>query len=532
MPWYLVQAANALSNVSPAGVQTALTLPAKITIDATQRMRVAVLGDLAVVVNSPSENISIDRFNNVSLLTPRAPSTPVTLTAGAAGLLSGAYLVKYTFTIKDQYGNLLSESGFSPSSLASPALASQALLVTNIGLSVQPGITGRRLYRTTTGPGGVYFQWIDLDSNVATTIQDDLPDISLQNIAAPTDLGSKPGFTHIGAFANCLWARTASDPDNLLFSGSGRIFAWSASQSIPIPPSHTDTAGITAIIPRRDELGVSKLTSFHSIRGTDVSNFTRYTVAQAIGVWATDSVVVIRDIAYFLGSTPFGIYSWGSNGMEDVSSEKAKAWFSSDKYFNRANFANAVGAFDPILNSYVLLLSTPGQTTLNTWIQYNLTDKTWWGPHKTGEFTPTCIATIADINNLSFLSHGSSGGKLYQPQSIKSDGSGLSSIDFDVKTGFMSAQTPSTWKMFNRLAMVTEVEPAPAGLLQVIPTVDGLEGTEDATLAHDLSLGNEQLARLGPGRFVKLRFRQNETGQNVVIYGVEIPFHELGERNR
>jgi hypothetical protein len=531
MPYYLVQAGNALSKVSPSGVQTALTLPSNITVDSTQRMQTAILGDLAVVVNSPNENISVDRFNNVSLLTPRAPSTPVTLAAGASGGLNGAYQVKYTFIIKDQYGNLLAESGFSPVSATSASLVNQLLLVTNIGLSVQPGITGRRLYRTTTGPGSAFYQWIDVDSNVATTVADDLSDVSLQTITAPTDLGSKPRFSAIAAFANRLWARTYDDPDNLLYSGSGRIFAWSASQSIPIPPAHTDITGITSIIARRDELGVAKASSFHVIRGTNDTNFTRYTVAAAVGVVAQNSVVVVRDTAYFLGN-PLAVYSWGASGIEDISSEKVKKFFATDTSFNRGNFSAAVGAYDPVLDSYILLLSAPGQTTFGYWLQYNLTDKTWWGPHLTSEFTPTYVTTLADNNNVQFLSFGGSNGKLYQPQSLKSDGSGQSAIDFDVRTGFISGGTPSTWKLFNRLAIVTEVEAAPAGNLQVIPTVDGLEGTEDATLAHDLSLGNEQLARLGPGRFVKLRFRQNEANQNVVIYGVEIPFHELGERNR
>jgi hypothetical protein len=528
MAYYILQSGSTLQRISTSGAVTALTLPTNVTVASNLRGRFDVLGDLCVVVNSPSENLSVDRYNNVNLLTPKAPSTPCVLTAVAGGGLTGTFKVKYTFVIKDAYGNLISESGFSPESTASPALASKFLLASNVAVSTQYGITHRRMYRTTTGPGSTYFRWIDLAGNTLTTIQDDLSDVGLQNIAADTDLGTPPPLSVVKQWQNRLWGRAINDPDNLLYSGNGRIYAWNASQSIPIPPPHIDVYGITTLISRRDELGVAKRSAFHVVRGTDETNFTRYTVAEQIGVWAPDSVSVIRDTGYFLGN-PFGVYSWGGEGIKNISDEKVKAWFATDTYFNRANFLNAVGAFDPVLNAYILLLSSPGQTTLDRWIQLNLTDMTWWGPHKTAEFTPTYVASMLDANDVGFLAFGSSGGKLYAPQATKTDGAS-SAIDFDVAPGYLTGQTPTIVKLWERPSIATQVEAT--GTLQITAGTGGPDETERAILSHDLTTGNQTLPRLGVGVFLKLRFRQNTAGQNVIIYGIELPFHELGNRSK
>ncbi len=527
MAYYIVQSGSTLQKMTPAGVLTTLTLPTNVTVDSTKRMRADTLGNLCVVVNSPSENLVIDTQNNVTFLTPRPPTSAVVLAASvAAGVLTGSYKVKCTFAIKDADGNVISESGFSPESLPI-TLTAKDLLVSSIPVSVQPGITHRRLYRTTAS-GSTYYLWVELDGNVATTIQEGTTDILLQTIAADTDFGTPPTFTIIKQWQNRLWGRGTIDPDSLRYSGIGRIFAWSASQAIPIPPPRTDIYGITAIVARRDELGVGKRNAFHVVRGTNETNFTRYAVAEGTGVWATDSVVVIRDTAYFLGN-PFGIYKWGADGLKNISDEKVKSWFASDTYFNRANFLNAVGGFDPVLNSYVLLLSSPGQTTLDRWIQLNLTDETWWGPHKTAEFTPTYVTTLLDANDVGFLSFGSTGGKLYAPQTTKTDGAS-SAIDLDVTTGHMTGNTPSEDKLWGRLGVVSQVE-ASAGILQMFATM-GRVAAEKTIGAHDLSKEHEEMNRLGTGHSTKIRVRQNTAGHNVVLYGIELPFHELGERNR
>jgi hypothetical protein len=528
MAYYIVQSGTTLKKVSAAGTVTALTLPTTVTINSAFRARTAVLGNMCVVVNAPNANLSVDPFNVVRLLAPRAPTAPCTLSAStAAGVLNGKYKVKYTYAIRDDFGNILAESGFSPESAESTPLAAKMLVASNIGISAQAGVTCRILYRTTSGPGGTYYRWVILDGNVLTTTTDNASDISLQNIAADTDLGTPPNLYLVATWQNRLWGAAVADPDALLYSGNGRIYAWNATQSIPIPPPRLDHIGLTAIISRRDELGVSKRNSFHVVRGTDETNFTRYTVAEGIGVWATDSVVVIRDIAYFLGN-PFGIYTWGSNGLDNVSDEKVKSWFASDTYFNRANFLNAVGGFDPILNAYILLLSAPGQTTLTKYIQYNLTDKTWWGPHSTADFTPTYVTTLLDTNDVGFLSLGSSGGKLYAPQSTKTDGT-ATAIDFDVSTGHLTGNTPTVNKLWGRPSIVTQIETS-AGVLDFY-TTRNRNGREEAPRFHSLATGEEDMARIGVGNSVKLRFRQNTAGKNVVIYGVELPFAELGERS-
>jgi hypothetical protein len=130
------------------------------------------------------------------------------LSAGGAGPLIGAYRVKGTFLIKDDDGRVIAESDYGPVSDASPALVSNALQVTGINRSSNANVNGRRLYRTTSGPGDTYFQWIDVDGNVTTSVIDGVTDEGLATLAAPTDLGTPSlRFDLIVAWKDRLWGR-------------------------------------------------------------------------------------------------------------------------------------------------------------------------------------------------------------------------------------------------------------------------------------------------------------------------------------
>lgn len=521
--FYLAQGGTTLSIITPAGAVTNLTLPTGITLDANRRLRGAVLGNQVVLVNSPSENLMIDREGTVRILVPRPPSTAFTLGTASGGTLSGTFNGKFTYIVKDLAGNLISESEFSPvSGNASPS--TQHLAVTLLETSNQT-VSGRRLYRTATGPGAAYFQWLDIEGNTQTAVNDDLADAGLSTIAAPTDLGNPPKFTHIVAWGGRLWGRTDEAIDTLHASGIGKAYGWPSSLRYPIPPTNKDQTGITGFIPRRDFLGVGRRDSLHKITTSSATSYNRVTEADGVGLWAADSVAVAHDVGYFLGN-PFGVYRWGSQ-IENISTPKVKAWFDTDTYFNRARFDQAVGCYDPLRNVYILNLSAAGSTDLDRWIEYDIASDTWWGPHITSEFTPTGCVTIRDANDVAVPAFLASDGKLYKPQATKTDGS-ATGVALDVYTNFLSANSPDIHKTWLDPTIVSKIQAS--GTLTVTPYIGGLDASAGTAISHTMTLGREVLRRLGSGRFCQLRLQNSTAGVDVVVYGLELPFFELGRR--
>lgn len=523
MPFYVAQGGTSLYRVTTAGVATALTLPAGIDVRSTHRLRGALLGNQILLVNSPSENLTLDKDANLRRLCPQPPASAPLLSATGSGTLTGSYQVKCTFFVKDAYGNQIAESSFGPVSNIQ-AVAAQYLKAAQVPLSAET-ISGRRLYRTTTS-GTTYFPWIEIDGNTVTDVQDDQSDISLQLLAAPTDLGPPPKFELIAAWKNRLWGKPVEEIDTLYQSGNGKAYAFPASRTIPIPPTNADTTGISGFLPRRDELGIGKRNSLHKITGTNETNFTRGTVADGIGIWAPDSCVVVHDVGYFLGN-PFGIYTWGPGGIKNVSDPKVKAWFESDTYFNRAEFDNAWGFYDPTTNSYILLLSGAGVTTLNRWIQYDIATGNFWGPHKTDAFTPTGGVTLRDTNDVAIPVIFGSDGKLYKSQTTKTDATSTG-VDFDVTTNFLSGNSPTVMKFWDQPEIATKV--LASGTLTITPTVGKLNAAAGAPISHTMTTGHEALRRLGTGELCQLRFQNSVNAINTVIYGIELPFSEVGQR--
>jgi hypothetical protein len=525
MGFYLVQSGSTLQKMTTGGALTTFTLPSGVTVDATKRMRAAVLGNFVVVVNSPSENITVDRYDVVRLLCPRAPSTRPVLTKASSGTLSGTFRVKETYLIKDAFGNILAESNFGPTSDASATLASE-YLVSTASLSSQPGISARRLYRTTTGPGATYFHWIDVDGNTVQSVQNDLSDAGLEIIAAPTDLGSPPKFSNVVNWKNRLWGYGPDAPDNLYQGANGKAYAFPSSRVIAVPPVKADTVGLTGFLARKDELIVGKRNSIHKIYGTSETNFTRALVTDRIGFWATDSGVVVGDVGYFLG-TPFGVYEYGTSGLQSITNERVNAWFTKDDTFNRAMFDDAIGFYHPGLHAYCLLLAAAGSSNLDRWIVYDIAAKTWWGPHKTDEFTPTGAANLRNGDDILIYGLLASNGKIYREQATKTDGA-ATAIDMDATLNRLSGDNPAIHKTWLQPEIVSKIQAG--GTLTVTPTVGKTSASAGVAISHDMTKGHETLRRLGDGELCQLRFRENTAGQDATIYGVEVPFFENGRR--
>ena len=519
----IIQAGTAVQQLNTTtGGLTTLTLPTDITVSASLTPRFAVFNKDVVMVNSPSRPIAINTAGTIRPLTLMPPGTVPVLTGVAGGALTGTFLVKQTFLIRDDDGNIVTESAMGPAS-ASTAITTQYLNAAQLDISPET-ITASKLYRTVT-LGTVYFPWLELEGNIQVNVQDDLADASLNLIAAPT-LGSAPDLTLIAEWRGRLWGVARNAVDYLRYSEAGIMYAWPTANSLLIPKLGSDSLGVTALVARKDALGIGRRNNFQQIVGNTLSDFRPVKISENVGVESQESVAVYKDTAYFLWKD--GVYEWDNSGIRCISDGRVRSWFTTDTYFNRGRFQYAFGMVDPIRNRYKLFLANAGDSVENRWVEYDLNDKTWWGPHVTAAVTTlTSALVVPDANDTMFSLIGNSTGFLWNQQSTATDNT-ATGISLDVDTKFFDGQTPDIEKYWGELSIVGKVQSA--GTLTITPKTGGLDASAGSAISYTMTNGRSRLRRLGNGRFAQLNLTHSTAAEPVEIYGIELPFHELGRR--
>lgn len=522
MAFTLFQGGSSLQFMTTAGVITTLTLPTGVTIDPSKTPRFTIFGRYVVVVNSPTRPLTVDADGIVRVLCPNPPRTAPTLSGVAGGSLTGSYLVKYSYVIQNASRQIIAESPLSPAPVVATSITTQYLKAADLDLSSDT-ISFIRLYRTATG-GSVYFPWVDVDGNTLTSVQDDLADASISLVASPV-LGAVSKLSHVGEFRERLWGVSLTDIDAIRYTEASKMYSWPSTNRIIIPKEGNDDRGITGILARRDALAVARQNSLVEVKGDSNANFRIVKLSQDTGVEADDSIAQFRDAIYFLAKD--GIYTWDASGVSCISDAKVRSWFTTDTYFNRARMRYAVGRVDPLTSKYQLLLSAVGSSNLDRWIEYDIKDQTWWGPHKTDDFTPTWMTTVMDSSNLPQPVIGSSSGFFYKEQATRTDGT-ATGIAFDVDGKFHDMNSPDITKMFEDMTLISKIQST--GTLIITPYVGGLDAPAGTPIYANMAYGRELLRRLGVGRFCKLNFAHSVVGQDVELFGYEVPFHEVGRR--
>lgn len=537
MAWYLVHAGSNLYKMNTTGSWSTISMPnlttaSSVSLHSDYRARVALLNRWAVVVNSPDVNLQIDADSQTAYkLSIDAPTTTATLAAGGAGNPAGSYRYAYSYAITTG-SRVITESPLSPT--AGPITVNGAQVnVTNISTSSDTAVTKRFLYRTVNG--GVDFYKIgELADNSTTTYADDATDYDLGLLPLAEDKGNPPGATTssylriIATWKERLWAAggNTEDVDKLYFSGKNEQYSWGAENYFVIQPEGADDYGITALAVRRDELVVFKRRAIWKVIGTSISDFQVIQVAEGVGCAGPEACVTIRDTVYF--GNEDGVYEYGPNGVRSISRDQVHGWFASDDFFNRAQMSEAFFKWNPQYDALEIHLVPAGSTnTLTRWVCYDLKRSIWLGPHKTDKFTPSCGAVVDDSLDLPVPVMGGADGFIYKQNSSVSTDAGTA-IEFDVITKWFAGNTPDIHKYWGQAAVIVKEETT--GVLKWEHAVGDIDDSSASTVSLALNSPRHRLARLGIGRFMRFRLYNNENTQSLEVYGVEVPFHELGRR--
>ena len=502
---------------------TDLTLPDGVTLDTTVPPRWAVFGNYAILVNTPSTPLTIDAFGTVRPLVPKAPAVAPVVSAGGAGGLTGTYGgLRYTYVIKDAIGNVIAESGFSPPS-NTVTIAASKLRVTGVTTSSEP-ISARRVYRPTSN-GAVLFPWLDIDGNTVTEVQDDLADALLSLVAAP-ELGNPPRLVLIKEWRDLLWGVGDINHDLLVASAPGFPYAWLDSNTIAIPGTGRDQFGIRSLMPRREALGVGRRDIIWQVTGTTFDDFRAVKLSENTGIESNESMVIYRDTVWWLWKD--GVYQWDDNGIVNIAERGGvKSWFATNSYFNRDLFPISFAVFDPVRLKYRLYLAGAGSLKVDHWVEYDVENNTWWGPHKTDAFDPTCAFVFSDDEDKVEAVAGSEDAFIWKEQDAANDGETFG-IPVDLDTCFYDMSTPDLEKYWGQLSMVGKVQAK--GVLNITPKTGYLDAASQAPISYDMTKGRQRLRRLGSGKLMQMNWQHGTKDEPVELYNFMLPYHILGRR--
>ena len=530
MPYYLIHAGASLQQVTTGGILTALTLPTGVTVVESVPCRFATLAGSIVVVNGVSVNIAINPSTLATrVLTITAPTgAPTVAASSGTGNLNGSYRFAYTYAIITS-GVLLTESPMSPITGPLNFVNKQASwsAVTTSGTA---GVTHRILYQTVNG-GTTFFETDRIADNTTTTATTNDSDYDLALLEAAEPTGLPPGndtsdkFRLIVAWKDRLFAAADDAKDDVYISGNRQIYSWSASRRFTVKPAGEDEHGVTAFMARRDELVMGKRRKLWKLVGTSPSDFEQVLIADGIGTMSQDASIVIHDVCYFLGED--GFYEYGPNGVTSLSRDSVHPWFTTDDYFNRRLFPKAFAKFNALYGKIELHLAAAGSERIDRWVDYDLKQRQWYGPHKTDDFTPTCGGAMDNLAGNSTPIIGGSDGFLYRENQSTFTDNGTA-IAMDIQAKFHAANNPDIMHYWGEPSVLTKIEGA--GTLTMTPYVGDLAAVASTAISIDLTKGRQRLRRLGTGRLCRLQFTNSENNQGCTIYGYEVPTHELGRR--
>jgi hypothetical protein len=538
MAFALVQAGTTLYMIDDVGGIEALTLPAGVELSSERTPRFAIMNRQVIMVNSPNKSLIIDGLGTVRPLQTFAPLTGPTLAAGAGTGITGSVKARVAFATLAGDGSILTMSPFGPESNV-VTVSNQDIAVSLLAVSTDPNVNARVIVRNVVG-GEDFFEALIVMDNISTTATLSLTDAQLPILPTDLDVDLPPGsdgtdqMVLITEWKGVLWGRGSRDVeiDDLLLSFDGEFWKWRLEDALLADPRGGDEFGITAILKRRDEMGIGRRGRLLKVIGDDLDNFEVKEVLAGVGPAGHEGCQVIRDVGYFL-SMEDGAWSWGPTGVQCISDNDVHPWFTTDEFFNRARFPFAKSRINPKGPKWEICLAAAGSTIEDRWISYDIVQKKWLGPHRSSAFTSIGAAgTVYDDDVLRFCMFGNNDGFLRRTEdALKLDDA--AAIDFDV-IGKFHGDGVSAKR--NWLQPTVTVRPQASGTMSLIPVVGevpavGVSPTEQAAILIALTRGQHIRLRYGgTGRFYRPRWRCTESNVRAQLLGYELPYIDIGDR--
>jgi hypothetical protein len=209
-----------------------------------------------------------------------------------------------------------------------------------------------------------------------------------------------------------------------------------------------------------------------------------------------------------------------------ISDNRVRSWFATNTYFDRSKFNISFAQLDTIRLKYRLFLCSVGSSLVDRWVEYDLSEGTWWGVHQTDAFSPSCAFQRVDASNVIIPTIGSGNGYLWQEQDTRTDNT--SAISWRVTTKRHFGENPHVEKVWTRPYL--QLLAQPAGSLTLAPLVGELNAVAGVAKTASLTVTAQKLTHMGRGKHAGITFTHAVVGQNVQLLGYELPYVETGER--
>lgn len=253
----------------------------------------------------------------ITVLSLGGPSVSVSGSAGTFAAANGGY--QYVFCYSNQATGHISSP--TPASSATGNFAAKLNVGITVTASTDPQVTNIRLFRTTDGGGGIYFEVSGSPyPNSSGTVTDNTADASLSVITAPTFGFNDPPTAQRGFvwFANRIWG----------FNNATVYFTDWEEMNIGVPEeaSVSGSSGnfwnfdseVTGLSIAQDGVIIFTAGSIYKIDGDSLDTFRRTTIAKGIGCRNNATITRLGGLTAFLANTN-SIWTTDSTSLQELS---------------------------------------------------------------------------------------------------------------------------------------------------------------------------------------------------------------------
>lgn len=244
-----------------------------------------------------------------------APTVAAVIADGGVGVIPAASF-KAVYTFYNSVTNM--ESNPSPVSNTLSLGANKKIDWSGIGVSTNPQVTSRRIYRTLPDQSGEYFLVDEIENNTATTFTGD--NVLAQDLDEA--VSQVNGLPPSGLLMGAVWKERlfASDGVDLFHSGDGLLEAFDPDAIIPVFPD--DRHVIRAIHAYGDRLVIGKTNKVHYLVGSDPDTFALLTLSDKHGCVSHHTMQSAEGYLFWLG--PDNVYRSDGNAVVGIASVKLR----------------------------------------------------------------------------------------------------------------------------------------------------------------------------------------------------------------